>query len=44
MRAVPGLDDDRIREHVTQYESYLELQDTKKILLQKYKESKKKNL
>lgn len=41
MRAVPDLDEDKIREHVQSYDLYLTLNDQKKELLAKYKEAKK---
>lgn len=42
MRAVPGLDDSKIKEHVAQYERYLELTEQKRQLLAAYKEAKKR--
>jgi hypothetical protein len=34
IRAVPSIDDDSIRDHVTAYEVYLDLTEKKKYLLQ----------
>jgi hypothetical protein len=42
MRAVPGLDEEKVHEHVNQYDLYLLLTDSKKQLLLQYKDAKKR--
>lgn len=41
-RAVPGLDEAFVREHVVAYERYLDLCETKKGILASYKEAKRR--